>query len=128
VGIDPNEQRTRDPGAYPVITDGLTDRQNMPLVESAVERRPAVPGCAERNALRADRWIGLAREIGRHQPRHIDERRRINRLASERAYFRSHVVSIKIQRSAASTSSGSGGMRPSEQDARLMYHAGHPQP
>src|SRR5579862_6239980 len=51
VRIYPKEQRTVDALEFAVVTDGLRDGQDVPLVEGHVERRSAMAGCTEGHAL-----------------------------------------------------------------------------
>ena len=82
------------PCAAPVIAQRLADRQDMRLVEGVVERGAAMPRGAERHPLRRNRRVGLAREIGRHQPRDVRQHRRIDDLAGERIDFGGHWVPL----------------------------------
>ena len=93
VGVDADEQRAGDAAALPVIAQRLADRQDMRLVEGVVERGAAMPRGAERHPLRRHRRIGLAGEIGRHQPRHVRQHGRRSGLAGERVYVSGHLIS-----------------------------------
>ena len=81
------------PLLLPVLADRLADRQDMRLVEGIVEGRAAMARGAERDALRRDRRIRLAGEIGRHQPRHIHQHRRLDRFAGFWACLGRHRLS-----------------------------------
>jgi len=78
-----------------VIAQRLADRQNMRLVEGVVERRAAMARGAERHPLRGNCRIGLAREIGRHQPRNIGEHGRRDRFAGQRMDV-SHGIPLEV--------------------------------
>ena len=80
VRVDADEQRAGDAASAAVMTDRLADRQDMRLVEGVVEGGAAMTRRAERNALRRDRRVRLAGEIRRHQPRHIDQHRWLDRV------------------------------------------------
>ena len=94
MGVDPDEQRPVDAAGLAMIADRLADREDMVLVEGVVERGAAMPGGAERNPLRRYGRVGLARKIGRHQPRHIGQHRRLGGLAGERIYVGGHWVPL----------------------------------
>ena len=94
VGVDAGEQRPADAAGLAVIADRLADREDVGLVEGVVEGGPAMPRRAERHPLRRIGGIGLAHEIGRHQPRYIGQHRRLGRLAGERIYFGGHGVPL----------------------------------
>ena len=55
VRVDAEEQRPVDALPLPVLADRLGDRQHVPLVEAALERRAAMAGGAEGDALRRHR-------------------------------------------------------------------------
>ena len=55
VRVDADEQRPIDALLAPIVADRLGDRQHVRLVEAAVERRAAMAGRAERDALRWQR-------------------------------------------------------------------------
>ncbi|MNI26741.1 hypothetical protein D3C73_804520 [compost metagenome] len=73
VGIDTDEQRTIDALGFAIQADRLADRQNVPFVETQIERAAPVSGRAERHTLGRDAGIGLAGVIGRDQSRDIDQ-------------------------------------------------------
>ena len=83
--VDAEKQRAVDAVLLPVAADRLRDRQDVPFVEAACERGAAVPGGAEADALRRAPTDPAAGVVRRDQPRHVDERRRIGRVAGQRA-------------------------------------------
>jgi hypothetical protein len=54
-------------------------------------------GGAESDALGGDGRIRLAGEIGRHQPRHVDQQGRIDGFAGQRTHMSSHLFSFAHQ-------------------------------
>ena len=75
-----------------MVADRLGRRQNVVLVERILQRRAAMAGGAEGDALGGIFRIRLAGEIGRYQPGHIDEGSGIDRLA-DGGILGSHVTS-----------------------------------
>ncbi|MCY1365733.1 hypothetical protein D9M69_525950 [compost metagenome] len=73
VGVDTDKQRAIDALSFAVQADRLADRQNVPFIETQVERAATVPRCAEGNALGGNRGIRLAGVIGRYQSRDVDQ-------------------------------------------------------
>ena len=68
-----------------VVADGLRDGEYVPLVEAAGERRAAVTGRAEADALLADGGVGPLGVVGRHQTRDVRQHRGIGRPSREGA-------------------------------------------
>ena len=99
--VHAQKQRPIDARAAPVQADGLADGQDMRLIEGSGERRAAMPRGAEGDALRSDRGIRHLREIGGHQPRHIDQHRWRDGLSRERAYVFGHVILVLIPKRSA---------------------------
>jgi len=64
VGIDPQEQRPVNVLKFAVITNRLSDGQDMPLVERHVKRGSAMTGRTEDNALPGIARIGPQLVIG----------------------------------------------------------------
>src|ERR1700722_7503135 len=79
-----------------MIANRLADRQDVRLVERVVEGGAAMPRGAERNPLRRDRGIGLAFEIGGHQPGYVRQHGWGGDLAGQRIDFSSHLVSSTL--------------------------------
>ena len=73
MGVDADEQRAGDALGFAIQADRLADGQNMPFVETQIERTAAVAGGAERHSLGRNRCIRLAGVIGRNQSRDIDQ-------------------------------------------------------
>ncbi|MND84221.1 hypothetical protein D3C80_761080 [compost metagenome] len=73
VGVDTDKQRAIDALSFAVQADRLADRQNVPFIETQVERAATVPRRAEGNALGGNRGIRLAGVIGRYQSRDVDQ-------------------------------------------------------
>ena len=84
MGVHPQEQRPVDPVRLAIAADRLGDRQNVRLVEGALERRAAMPRRAEGDAFRGDSRVGLLRVVRGHQPRDVDQHRSGRRSSSER--------------------------------------------
>ena len=85
VGIDAEKERPVDALLQPIAADRLRDREHVPFIEGDLERRAAVAGRAEGNALRCERGIGNLGVVSRDELRHVDERGLRSRLAGERA-------------------------------------------
>lgn len=83
-GVDACQERSVDAARTSVLADGMVDRQHVRLVAAVVERRAAVAGRAEGNALRRVRSVGPAGEVGREQARHVQQERPIANLAGAR--------------------------------------------
>ena len=88
--IHAEEQRAVDLLLLPVQANGLTDGQDMPLVESLVERGTAMPRGAKRDPLRRHRRIRRLGIIGRDKSGHVDEHRWLGRLSRKWAHFHRH--------------------------------------
>ncbi|MNF49783.1 hypothetical protein D3C84_310660 [compost metagenome] len=73
MGIDADKQRTVDALGFAIQANGLADGQDVPFIETQLERAATVPRRTERNALGSHRGIGLAGVIGRNQSRDIDQ-------------------------------------------------------
>ena len=73
MGVDAKKKRPGDALGFAVVADGLRDRQHMPFVERAVERRAAVPRGAEGDALSRDRRVGRVNVVSSHELAHIDQ-------------------------------------------------------
>ena len=85
VRINTEIQGSADSSPLSIITNGLTDREHMPFVETTLERRASMPGSAESHPLL---WHGMVRHVavvGRDELRHVDQLLRPGRLASQRA-------------------------------------------
>ena len=85
--IHAEKQRAIDFLLLPVQANGLTDGQNMPLVESPIKRGTAVSGRAERDPLRRHRGIRCLGIIGRKQFGQVDQHRWLGRSAREGTDF-----------------------------------------
>ena len=84
VGIHADEKRAGDAALFPVLTNRLTDGQNVSLVETAARRAAAMTGSAKGNALRRVVGIRGARVVGRDQARNVDEELTRSGFASQR--------------------------------------------
>ena len=73
VRIDAEKQRTRDVLLGAILANRLGNREDVPFVESPLERRAAMPRGAERHALRWHSGIGHLRVVSGDEPRHIDQ-------------------------------------------------------
>ena len=91
--IDADEQWTVDALLPAIRADRLADRQNVVLIETAVERRAAMPGRPERHPLRWILQVGLDAVIGIKQLADIHPLRGLRRLARERADLCAHQCS-----------------------------------
>jgi hypothetical protein len=90
VRIGTDEQRTVDVFRRAVFADGLRGGEDVPLVETALERTAAMPRGSERHALRRHRRIGCQVDIGREQFLHVDQCAGRRRFACERIDFLAH--------------------------------------
>ena len=81
VGVDADEQRPGQPGGLAIVADRLRGREDVVLVERGLQRRAAMAGGAERDALRWIVGVGLAGKIGGHEPRDVRQRACGDRLA-----------------------------------------------
>ena len=79
----------------PVQTNGLTDGQDMPLVESLFERGTAVSRGAKRDPLRRHRGVGRLGIIGRDKSGHINQHGWFGRLSRKRAYLHGFLVKCR---------------------------------
>ena len=87
-----DEERTSDVLADSVLADGLSDRQDVRLVERAAERRALVTAGAEADALGAIGKVRLTRVVLLLKPIDIDEKvPRDVRRADEVSWILSHV-------------------------------------
>ena len=84
MGVPADEQRARGAVRGAVLDDRLGDRQDVRLVERAVERRAAVTRRPERHLLGDVVGIGLDRVIRRDQMGQIDEVFGLGRLTGTR--------------------------------------------
>ncbi len=73
VGVAPEEQRAVDRLARPVLADRLGHRDDVGLVERAVEARAAVARRAERDPLGRVVGVGSLRVVRRHEVGDVDE-------------------------------------------------------
>ena len=73
VGVNSDEQRAGDAASAPLMTDRLTDCQDMCLIEGIVEGGSTMTRSAKCNPLRRDRRVRSAGEISCHQLGHIDQ-------------------------------------------------------
>ena len=67
-----------------VVANRLSDCEDVPLVECAVERGAAMAGCAEDDALARVVRVGTQRVVGRDKLRNIHQDRRIGRFSRRR--------------------------------------------
>ena len=65
----------------------LRDGEDVRLVEGVIERGAAMAGSSKHDALCGHGWIRLPRVIRGHQPGHVDQQRRIGRLACKCSRF-----------------------------------------
>ena len=84
--VDAEEQRAAYILPLAVITDGLTDCQNMPFVERAFKGGATMSRGAERNPSRRHRKIGYPGVVGSNQSGHVDQHRWRGRLACQGTY------------------------------------------
>ena len=82
--VTADEQRPGGAVRGAVLDDGLSDRQDVGLVECSVERRAAVTRRAERHLLGDVVGIGFDRVVGRHQMGQIDKVFGLGRLTGTR--------------------------------------------
>jgi hypothetical protein len=80
VGVTAEEERAVDALLGAVPADGCGDRDDVVLVERPLQRRAAVPGRAERDALRRIGRVGTLVVVRAEQRIHVDEDRRIRQL------------------------------------------------
>src|SRR5439155_5344006 len=73
MGVHPDKERPVDALLFAVDADGLRDREDVPFIKGAIERRSAVPGRAEGNALRWNLRVGPFGVIRRYQARHVNK-------------------------------------------------------
>lgn len=85
--IDAKEERSVDPLPLAILANGLRHRQNVPLIERAIERRSPMARRSKSDALFGNSWIGTVHEKGRNQPGNVHQigwlrgfaRRRVDR-------------------------------------------------
>ena len=90
VRVDAEKERPVDAALFAVAADRLGDRQDVMLVERALERRAAMPRRAEGDALRRDRRVRDPGVVRGDELADVDERRGRNGLAGERADLGGH--------------------------------------
>jgi hypothetical protein len=78
---------TVDPLLLSVLANGLSDGEDMPLVERLIERGTAVPGCTERDPLLGHRRVRRLGVIGRDELGHVHQHRWLGWLSRKRTYF-----------------------------------------
>jgi hypothetical protein len=61
--VDAEEERAVYAAPLAEAADRLGDREDVPLVEGAVEGGATMPGCAEGDALRGNRRVGDLRVV-----------------------------------------------------------------
>ena len=83
VRVAADEQRPVDPVGPAGTGDGRASGDDVRLVEGRRERRAAVPGRAEGNALGGDSRIRPLVVVGGDQPIDVDEHRGVGRPAGE---------------------------------------------
>lgn len=71
--IHAEEEGACNAGAGAVFGHGLCDGENVILVERRLERRAAVTGRSERDALAGDSGIGLLRIVGGDEAGNVGE-------------------------------------------------------
>ena len=71
--IDAQEERPIDSLLLAIRANSLCHRENMPLIESAMERRAAMARGSKGDALLGNFRIGTVREIRGDQPGNVDE-------------------------------------------------------
>ncbi len=86
VGVHTDEQRPVHLVGGSVFADRLRDRDDVVGVEGPAQRRPAVPGCSERDALGRLGGVGLVVVVGGRQRVHVDENVRWCGLTRERTH------------------------------------------
>ena len=67
MGILGQKQRAADAVFAAVLSDRLSDSQDVPLIEPALPRRPAVSGGAEGHAMRRHGRVGQLGVVGREE-------------------------------------------------------------
>ncbi len=82
--IDAKEERPVDSLLFAIRANSLRDRQDVPLVESAMERGAAVAGRSKCDALLRNFRIGTIREIGCDQPGNVYQVGWLRRLTRSR--------------------------------------------
>ena len=78
MGVYPDKKRSIDVVSISIKTNRLTNRQNMRFVEGVFESGSAVTRGAKGYALRRDARVRLSCEIGGHEARNIEQRRRFD--------------------------------------------------
>ncbi len=80
MGVDSQEQRTVNALLLSIIANRLRDREDVPFVESLVQRGASMTGGSEGNPLRHDSRVGTLGVVRRHQARDVDEIRGLCRF------------------------------------------------
>ena len=75
--VDPEEQWTVDGLSFSIPANRFSNREYVPFVEPARERRTPVARGAEAYTVRSNRWIGALGVVRRDQARDIDQAERI---------------------------------------------------
>ena len=83
VGVHAEEERARDAPGAAVLDEGLARGEDVVLVEAAPERRAAVAGGPEGDALSRVRRVGLHDVVRRDEARDVDEEGAGGGLAGE---------------------------------------------
>ena len=71
VGVDAHIQRAGDFLAFAIQANRLGDREDVPFIESQLQRRTSMTGGAKRHSLFRYGRVGDAGVVGREEPRHI---------------------------------------------------------
>ncbi len=90
MGIGTDKQRAADALGAAVITNRLTDRQHMCLIETVRQRAATMPGSTERDPLARNAKVRLQLKIGRQQRRDISQQGSRCRLTGQRVNTRAH--------------------------------------
>ncbi len=101
--VTADEQRAGGAVRRAVLDDGLSDRQDVRFVESAVERRATVTRRAERHLLSDVIGIGFDRVVGRDQMGQIDEVFGLGRLAGARVVHHGYQFCLRATRPEAAS-------------------------
>ena len=95
MGIFAHEQRAVGLLALAVLANGLGNRRDVALGETAVERGASVAGSSERHLLLRVGDVGLRFVVSLFKLRHIDQQRLGRLLAGE---FMSHQVAVPLKK------------------------------
>src|SRR4029077_1925951 len=87
MSVHSKKQRPLDLLQFAVIADRLGDGENMPLIECAVESRPAVSRRTKDDPLLWVVWVGLPGVVSRHQFWDVDQDRGIRWLSGGCTHF-----------------------------------------